>query len=189
MYALRLSRYSAKVRLYVVGTRIYPDPSIEEHQMARTATRAAHAAADAAAAQLAAPSVRNTVAVSGGSATTGREPDGQRTAAIKAGPATQGAGPAAKFAKVRMMVRIPELAKWIAGHQSFTFAEAAAASAPSPCSPAVMAYTLADARLASALAELGYLTTPGGKNGHTVSAITAPTKPQAALAAKTPAGS
>jgi hypothetical protein len=154
--------------------------------MASTATRAAHQAADAAAAQLAAPSARHTVAVSGGSATTGREPHGQWAAETNTRPAAKAAGPAAKFVKVRTMIRIPELAKWIAAHQSFTFAEAAAASAPSPCSPAVMAYTLSDARLASALADLGYLTTAGGKNGYTVTAITAPAKPQATRAARTP---
>jgi hypothetical protein len=103
--------------------------------------------------------------------------------------AHQAADAAAKFAKVRVMVRIPELAKWIAAHQSFTFAEAAAASAPSPCSPAVMAYTLSDARLASALAEVGYLATAGGKNGYTVTAITAPTKPQATGAGNAPPSS
>jgi hypothetical protein len=36
-----------------------------------------------------------------------------------------------------------------------------------------MAYTLPDARLASGLAELGYRMTAGGKNGYTVTAITA----------------
>ena len=72
-----------------------------------------------------------------------------------------------------MAIRIPEMAKWIAARPSFTFAEAAAASAPSPCSPTVMAYTLPDARLASALAELGFLVTAGGKNGYTVTAIMA----------------
>jgi hypothetical protein len=36
-----------------------------------------------------------------------------------------------------------------------------------------MAYTLPDARLAAALAELGYVVTAGGKNGHTVTAIEA----------------
>ena len=63
------------------------------------------------------------------------------------------------------------MARWIAARPSFTFAEAAAASAPSPCSPTVMAYTLPDARLGFALAELGYLMTAGGKNGYTVTAI------------------
>lgn len=130
--------------------------------MDSTATRAARETADAAAASPA----RHTVAVSGGSATTGREPTGQWTDA-------KAARPAAKFAKVRMAVRVPALAKWIAARPSFTFAEAAAASAPSPCSPSVMAYTLLDARLASALADLGYLTMAGGKNGYTVSAIKA----------------
>lgn len=142
--------------------------------MASTATRAAHQTADAPAAQLVLPSARNTVAVSGGSATTGREPLGQRAAATDAGLAAKAAEPAAKFPKVRMAIRIRELARWIAARESFTFAEAAAASAPSPCSPTVMAYTLPDARLASALAELGYLTTAGGKNGYTVTAITVP---------------
>ena len=99
------------------------------------------------------------------------------------------AKPAAKFAKVSMATRIPELAKWIAVHPSFTFADAAAASAPSPCSPTVMAYTLPDARLASALAELGYLTTAGGKNGYTVTAIRPPATPNATRAANLPAGS
>ena len=68
------------------------------------------------------------------------------------------------------------MAKWIAARPSFTFAEAAAASAPSPCSPTVMAYTLPDARLGSALAQLGYFMTVGGKNGYTVTAIKAPAK-------------
>jgi hypothetical protein len=154
--------------------------------MASTATRAVHQTAGAAAGQAAASSAHNTVAVSGGSATTGREPPGKRAGAAHA---EQAAKPAAKFAKVRTAVRIPELAKWIAAHQSFTFAEAAAASAPSPCSPTVMAYMLPDARLASALAELGYLTTAGGKNGYTVTAIKAPANPQATCAANTPAGS
>jgi hypothetical protein len=130
--------------------------------MDSTATRAAHQAADAATA----PPARHIVAVSGGSATTGREPPGQWAAA-------KAARPPARFAKVSMAVRVPELAKWIAARPSFTFAEAAAASAPSPCSPSVMAYTLLDARLASALADLGYLTIPGGKNGYTVTAIKA----------------
>jgi hypothetical protein len=155
--------------------------------MASTATRAAHQAADAAAAQLSVPCAHNTVAVSGGSATTAREPHGLWAAGTSAGPAAKAAEPAAKFAKVRMMVRIRELAEWIAAHQSFTFAQAAAASAPSPCSPAVMAYTLADARLASALAELGYQTTAGGKNGYTVTAIAAPTKPRTATRSEGPA--
>jgi hypothetical protein len=34
-----------------------------------------------------------------------------------------------------------------------------------------MAYTLPDARLAAALAELGYVVTAGGKNGYTVTAL------------------
>lgn len=126
--------------------------------MESTATRVAR--------QPAAPPAHYTVAVSGGSATTGREPPGQRTNA-------KAARPAAKFAKVRMAVRVPALARWIAARPSFTFAEAAAASAPSPCSPSVMAYTLLDARLAAALADLGYLTMAGGKNGYTVSALKA----------------
>jgi hypothetical protein len=36
-----------------------------------------------------------------------------------------------------------------------------------------MAYTLPDARLASALTALGYVVTAGGKNGYTVTAIEA----------------
>jgi hypothetical protein len=84
-----------------------------------------------------------------------------------------------------MTTRIPELANWIAAQPSFTFADAAAASAPSPCSPTVMAYTLPDPRLASALAELGYLMTAGGKNGYTVTAVKAPAKPEAARALRT----
>ena len=130
--------------------------------MDSTATPAARQTADAAAA----PRAHRTVAVSGGSATAGREPPGQWADA-------KAPRPAAQFAKVKMAVRVPELAKWIAARPSFTFAEAAAASAPSPCSPSVMAYILLDARLASALADLGYLTMAGGKNGYTVSAITA----------------
>lgn len=157
--------------------------------MTSPAARAAHHAAKAAAAQLGTPPARNTVAVSGGSATTGREPAGRWAAATDAEHAAKAAKPAANFAKVSMAIRIPELAKWIAAHPSFTFAEAAAASAPSPCSPTVMAYTLPDARLASALAELGYLTTAGGKNGYTVTAIESPAKPKATRAACAPAGS
>ena len=132
------------------------------------------------------------VAASGGSVTTSREPLGEwarspdsqyafaqagkptfsRTSYPKAIPAKV-AKPAgvAPFAKVGMATRIPEMAKWIAARPNFTFAEAAAASAPSPCSPTVMAYTLPDPRLASALAELGFLMTAGGKNGYTVTVI------------------
>ncbi len=132
--------------------------------MKRPATRAGRQAADATAA---APPGHHTVAVSGGSPTTGREPPGQRVGA-------KAPRPAAKFAKVSMAVRIPELARWIAARPSFTFAEASAADAPSPCSPSVMAYTLLDARLASALADLGYLTMAGGKNGYTVCPIESP---------------
>lgn len=149
--------------------------------MTGTATRAAHQTADAAVAELAAPPAHHTVAVSGGSATTGREPPGQWAAA-------KAARPAANFAKVSMTVRVPELARWIASRPSFTFAEATAASAPSPCSPSVMAYTLLDSRLASALAELGYVTMAGGKNGYTVTAIRASANPGASRAAKTTAG-
>lgn len=109
--------------------------------------------------------------------------NGKREAAGKTG-ASRTAKPA-----VSMAIRIAELAKWIASHQSFTFAEAAAASAPSPCSPTVMAYTLPDPRLAPALAELGYLMTAGGKNGYTVTAIKAPAGPTATRAAKTPSRS
>ena len=137
------------------------------------------------------------VAASGGSVTTSREPLGESAevtnnqhgsakdakAAITrtcrpAAAAAKVARPAAasQFAKVSMSIRIPEMAKWIAARPSFTFAEAAAASAPSPCSLTVMANTLPDATLASALAELGYLVTAGGKNGYTVTPILAPAK-------------
>jgi hypothetical protein len=140
--------------------------------MASAATRADHqtAAAELSAAPARRSAARHSVAVSGGSATTGREPAGQW---VVAKHAAKDARPAAMFAKVSMSVRAPELAKWIAARPSFTFAEAAAASAPSPCSPSVMAYTLPGALLASALAELGYLATAGGKNGYTVTAIDA----------------
>jgi hypothetical protein len=161
--------------------------------MTSIATRAATQTARAAAAQLSARPARTTVAASGGSATTSREPSGQRAAGAGAGhPATNGKPPvakAAKFAAVSIATRISELAKWIAAQSSFTFADAAAASAPSPCSPTVMAYTLPDPRLASALAELGYLMTTGGKNGYTITAINAPAGPTATRAAKTPARS
>ena len=143
--------------------------------MASAATRTDHQTADAAAAGLGGTPARHSVAASGGSATTGREPDGQWAAAKHA---AKSARPAAMFAKVSMAVRAPELARWIAARPSFTFAEAAAASAPSPCSPSVMAYTLPDARLAAALAELGYLATAGGKNGYTVTAIDAFDQPE-----------
>ncbi len=159
--------------------------------MTGAATRAANQTASAAAAQLAAPHARTIVAVSGGSPTTSREPPSQSAAATDAehaardGKAAVARKPAAanavrspsKFAAVSMATRIPELAKWIAARPTFTFADAAAASAPSPCSPTVMAYTLPDARLTAALAELGYVVTAGGKNGHTVTAIKAPAKP------------
>jgi hypothetical protein len=150
--------------------------------MTSTVTGAAN---QAAAAEFAAPPARNTVAASGGSQTTSREPIGQRAAATEAQhtakngkpaasarpAAAPAAKPAAKFASVSMTTRIAELAKWIAAQPSFTFADAAAASAPSPCSQTVMAYTLPDARLAPALAELGYVMTAGGKNGYTVTPI------------------
>jgi hypothetical protein len=169
-------------------TRRHPDPSTEEHQMTSTATRAVSQTARAAAAQPAPPPARSTVAASGGSPTTSREPPGQSAAATNAEhPATndkpavsrklaaaKAAKPKAQFAAVSKATRIPELAKWIAARPSFTFADAAAASAPSPCSLTVMAYTLPDARLTSALAELGYVVTAGGKNGYTVTAIRAP---------------
>jgi hypothetical protein len=172
--------------------------------MTSAATRTANRTARAAAAQPAAPPAHTTVAASGGSPTTSREPPGQSAAAagaehaatndkpaVSRGPAAaKAAKPAAQFAAVSMATRIPELAKWIAARPSFTFAEAAAASAPSPCSLTVMAYTLPDARLTSALAELGYVATAGGKNGYTVTTIKAPAKQEAACAAKiTPAGS
>ena len=156
--------------------------------MTSTATWVADQPAKAAA-QFAAPA-RHTIAASGGSPTTSREPAGQWAAAHDAEPtAATAAKPAANFAKVSKATRIPELAKWIAARPSFTFADAAAATAPSPCSPTVMAYTLPDARLAPALAELGYLMTAGGKNGYTVTAIESPAKPKATRAACAPAGS
>lgn len=150
--------------------------------MTGTATRAADQTASAADAQLTALPAHTTVAASGGSPTTSREPLGQSAAASNAEhAATNGkqaasrkpaaARPPARFAAVSMATRIRELAKWIAARPNFTFADAAAASAPSPCSLTVMAYTLPDARLTSALAELGFVVTAGGKNGHTVTAI------------------
>ena len=172
--------------------------------MTSTATRAASQTARAAAAQPAAPPARTTVAASGGSPTTSREPPGQLAAATDAEhaatndkpavsrklAAAKAAKPRAKFAAVSIATRIPELAKWIAARPSFTFADAAAANAPSPCSLTVMAYTLPDARLTSALAELGYAVTAGGKNGYTVTAIKAPAKPKPTRAAEiTSAGS
>jgi hypothetical protein len=152
--------------------------------MTRTAARAAHQTAGAAAGQVGAPApAHTTVAATGGSQTISREPpatDAEQpatngSAAVSrepAGPRT--ARPAAQFAAVGLATRIPELAKWIAARPSFTFADAAAASAPSPCSQTVMAYTLPDPRLASALTKLGYVVTAGGKNGYTVTAITTP---------------
>jgi hypothetical protein len=172
--------------------------------MTSTATRAASQTTGAAAAQHAAPPARTTVAASGGSPTTSREPPGQLAAATDTEhaatndkpavsrklPAAKAAKPRSQFAAVSMATRIPELAKWIAARPSFTFADAAAASAPSPCSLTVMAYTLPDGRLTSALAELGYAVTAGGKNGYTVTAIEAPAKPKSARAAEiTSAGS
>jgi hypothetical protein len=166
-----------------------------------TAARAADQTSSAPATQLTTSTAHTTVAASGGSPTTSREPPGQPAAAIDAdhaatngkpaGPrnpaAAKAARPAARFAAVSMATRIPELAKWIAARPAFTFADAAAANAPSPCSLTVMAYTLPDARLTSALAELGYVVTAGGKNGHTVTAIKAPANPTATRAAMTPA--
>ncbi len=145
--------------------------------MTSMATLGASHTAKAAAGQPA----RTTVAASGGSPTTSREPPGQRAAATGARHAANngkfedsgkpGVTKAAKFAAVRMAIRVPELAKWIVARPSFTFAEAAAARAPSPCSQTVMAYTLADPRLTSALAGLGKAITAGGKNGYTVTAL------------------
>ena len=157
--------------------------------MNSTATRAADQTAKAAAAQLAAAPAHTTVAASGGSPTTSREPPGRWPAATDSKHAAKNGSPAAKFAAVSMATRIPELARWIAARPSFTFADAAAASAPSQCSPTVMAYTLPDARLAHALAELGYLMTAGGKNGYTVTPIKAPSRPKPTSAAKTAASS
>jgi hypothetical protein len=150
--------------------------------------------------QLASMPARSVVAASGGAVTTSREPLGEwarntdnkhpaaEAADVPKAPRKPNTSPAkaakpaaaARFAAVSMSTRIPEMAKWIAARPSFTFAEAAAANAPSPCSLTVMAYTLPDARLASALAELGYLMTAGGKNGYTVTAVKAPAKPDAA---------
>jgi hypothetical protein len=169
--------------------------------MTSTATRAV---SQIAAAQPAPPPARTTVAASGGSPTTSREPPGQSAAATDAEHAATNDKPAvsrklaaakatkprAQFAAVSKATRIPELAKWIAARPSFTFADAAAASAPSPCSLTVMAYTLPDARLTSALAELGYVVRAGGKNGYTVTAIKALAKPKPTRAAAiTSAGS
>ena len=160
--------------------------------MTSTAARAANQAANAAALRPATPPAHNVVAASGGSPTTSREPSRQWAAATATDaehaarygkpaasrwPAAKGGKPAASFAAVKMATRIPELAKWIAAVPSFTFADAAAASAPSPCSQTVMAYTLPDARLASALAALGYVMTAGGKNGYTVTPIKPPVEP------------
>ena len=164
-------------------------------------------AAEVARTQAANQTPHTVVAACGGSVTTSREPPGdwarstdeQRSATETTKAPTAGftrtseatpAKPAsaAKFLRVSMATRIPALAQWITNHASFTFAEAGAASAPSPCSPTVMAYTLPDARLASALAELGYRITAGGKNGYTVTAIRAPAKPKATRGAKIPAG-
>jgi hypothetical protein len=156
--------------------------------MTSTANRAVNKTANTAAAQLAAPPAHTRVAASGGSPTTSREPPGESAAAADAQHAAENnkpavsrkptgaraAKPTAQFAAVSLATRIPELANWIAARPSFTFAEAAAASAPSPCSLTVMAYTLPDARLASALTALGYVVTAGGKNGYTVTAIGAP---------------
>jgi hypothetical protein len=148
--------------------------------MTSTAIRAASRTAKAAAAELVEPTGHTLVAASAGSQTTSREPRRTMAAARQ---------PAARFASVSMTTRIAELAKWIAALPSFTFAEAAAASAPSPCSPSVMAYTLPDARLASALAELGYQVAAGGKNGYTVTAIEDPARRGAAGTTGTPGGS
>jgi hypothetical protein len=156
--------------------------------MTSTANRAVNLTANAAPAQLAPPPAHTTVAASGGSPTTSREPPGQSAAAADAQHAAENnkpavsrkpagaraARPAARFAAVSLATRITELASWIAARPSFTFAEAAAASAPSPCSLTVMAYTLPDARLAAALTALGYVVTAGGKNGYTVTSIEAP---------------
>ncbi len=154
--------------------------------MSSTVTQTASRTTKVAAAQLAALPLHTTVAASGGSPTTSREPPGQWAGASGAGPSAKigkpeaarkpGVAKATKFAAVKMAIRIPELARWIAAHPIFTFAEAAGASAPSPCSPTVIAYTLTDPRLGSALAELGCMMTAGGKNGYTVTAIEAGAK-------------
>jgi hypothetical protein len=165
--------------------------------MTSVVRRATNQTPEAGAAAVVAPPAHTVIAASGGSQTTSREPPGQW--AVITGHTAEngkptisrkpGAAKAARRAPVSMSIRIPELAKWIAAHTSFTFAEAAAASAPSPCSPTVMAYTLPDPRLAPALAELGYLLTAGGKNGYTVTAIRAAADPEATRPAKTRPGS
>lgn len=159
--------------------------------MTSTAARASQSARSAAD-QLAAPPARTTVSASCGSPTTSREPLSQwttadawhsardgRAAAVRTPGASRAAKTASGFAAVGLATRIPALAQWIAGRPNFTFAEAAAAAAPSPCSLTVMAYTLPDARLAAAVAELGYVVTAGGKNGYTVTALDA--KPRLAV--------
>lgn len=163
--------------------------------MTSVVRRATNQTPEAGAAAVVAPPAHTVIAASGGSQTTSREPPGRWAVITGAGHSAEngkptvsrkpGAAKAARRAPVSMSIRIPELAKWIAAHTSFTFAEAAAASAPSPCSPTVMAYTLPDPRLAPALAELGYLMTAGGKNGYTVTAI----EPEATRPAKTRPGS
>ncbi len=152
-------------------------------------------AAEAAAAQLAAPPshntardpARNTVASSGGSPTTSREPASRwtgagrgRTASIPQRAAATDAKPVGPFRAVSQATRIPKLATWIAARPNFTFAEATAARAPSPCSLTVMACILPDPRLARAVAELGYAVTAGGKNGYTVTPLGNPARPTAA---------
>jgi hypothetical protein len=163
--------------------------------MTSTAARASQTARSDAD-QFAAPAARTTVSASCGAPTTSREPLSQwttadawhsardgRPAGIRTPAASRAARSASGFAAVGLATRIPELARWIAARPSFTFAEAAAASAPSPCSLTVMAYTLPDPRLAAALAELGYVVTAGGKNGYTVTAL----DPRAAPDATSPA--
>jgi hypothetical protein len=161
------------------------------HAAAAAASTRAADAGRLAPGQLPGQPAHSVVAASGGAVTTSREPLGEPAKSTdsypddsypKAIPARV-ARPAAAppFAKVSLATRIPAMAQWIAARPSFTFAEAAAASAPSPCSPSVMAYTLPDARLGSARAQLGYFMTVGGKNGYTVTAIEAHGKPKPAL--------
>ena len=164
------------------------------HAAAAAASTRAADAGRGAPGQLAGRPAHSVVAASGGSVTTSREPLGERAESTdsysedsypkysedsypKAIPARVARPPVTPpFAKVSLATRIPAMARWIAARPSFTFAEAAAASAPSPCSASVMAYTLPDARLGSALAQLGYFMTVGGKNGYTVTAIKGPAK-------------
>jgi hypothetical protein len=89
------------------------------------------------------------------------------------------------FAKVTMATRIPVLAQWIAKQTTFTLKDAAAAEAPSACSPTVMGYTLPDARLTAALAELGYTMTDDKGTWNVAALVAKPAPRPRARAAKT----